>query len=364
MRKATNPILAIIPIGTVAIFMLFVAGHTFFSRRPIFVWSQSSWRKEVAKASWMERDAASAIIFKDRVWIFGGWLHPYLPSPRDAWSSDDGKSWRLEIEKSPWHNTYFSMATSFQNRMWMMGGWYHNRLSDASASNEIWSSENGRTWERVSQHASWSPRLGGALVEFKGQLWLLGGAENISGDASKLLNDVWHSNDGKNWTLATSSAPWAPRAYHSATVHDGKIYVLGGGNWAKDIILRNDVWSSDDGIHWNLVTEAAPWAPRMWSGAVSYRNNLWVIGGFSEGEINLNDVWHSTDGSSWEKLDSGAVFPPRHAHNTFVFKDRIWVMAGLDGSLYNDVWSLQLPDDWLPQGRGRSLEKLISAALH
>jgi hypothetical protein len=49
----------------------------------------------------MERDAASAIVFKDRGWIFGGWLHPYLPSPRDAWSSDDGKFWRLEIEKTP-----------------------------------------------------------------------------------------------------------------------------------------------------------------------------------------------------------------------------------------------------------------------
>jgi hypothetical protein len=80
-------------------------------------------------------------------------------------------------------------------------------LSNASASNEIWSSENGRTWERVSPHASWSPRLGGALVEFKGQLWLLGGAENISGDVGKLLNDVWDSERGKNWTLATSSAP-------------------------------------------------------------------------------------------------------------------------------------------------------------
>jgi len=67
----------------------------------------------------------------------------------------------------------------------------------------------------------------------------------------------------------------------------------------------------------------------------------------------LYDVWHSTDGSSWEKLESGAVFPPRHAHAAFVFKDRMWVMAGLDGSLYNDVWSLQLPGDWLPEAGGR-----------
>ena len=179
MRKARKLVLVTIAVGAIAIFISFAAGHAFVRRPPLFASSQSSWTEEVAKANWMERDAASAIVFKDRVWIFGGWLHSYLPSPRDAWSSDDGKSWRLEIEKTPQRNTYFSMAISFQNRIWMMGGWYHNRLSDASASNEVWSSENGRTWERVSPHAAWSPRLGGALVELKGQLWLLGGVENF-----------------------------------------------------------------------------------------------------------------------------------------------------------------------------------------
>jgi hypothetical protein len=84
----------------------------------------------------------------------------------------------------------------------------------------------------------------------------------------------------------------------------------------------------------------------------------------SKGQINLNDVWHSTDGLLWEKLDTGEVFPPRHAHSTFVFNDRIWVAAGLDGSLYNDVWSLQLPGNWIPQGGGSSLKKIFSARQH
>jgi len=42
MRNAMKPSLAMIPIGTVAIFLLFVAGHA--PIRP-----QSSWRKEVGQ---------------------------------------------------------------------------------------------------------------------------------------------------------------------------------------------------------------------------------------------------------------------------------------------------------------------------
>jgi hypothetical protein len=32
-------------------------------------------------------------------------------------------------------------------------------------------------------------------------------------------------------------------------------------------------------------------------------------------------------------------------------------MAGLDGSLNNDVWSLQLPGDWRSQARARSFRE-------
>ena len=36
----------------------------------------------------------------------------------------------------------------------------------------------------------------------------------------------------------------------------------------------------------------------------------------------------------------------------------MWVLAGLDGSLYNDVWSLQLPGDWRPEGEGEFLGEI------
>ncbi len=89
------------------------------------------------------------------------------------------------------------MAANFNGRMWIMGGWYNGRLPDASASNEVWASNDGRSWEQVTPSAPWSARSSAALVAFKGELWLLGGVEDLSGDRKKQKNDVWHSSDGK-----------------------------------------------------------------------------------------------------------------------------------------------------------------------
>ena len=55
--------------------------------------------------------------------------------------------------------------------------------------------------------------------------------------------------------------PWSPRAYHAAVVHDGKIWVLGGGNYVPKYHALNDVWSSSDGVHWERVDRARPVDP-------------------------------------------------------------------------------------------------------
>ena len=40
------------------------------------------------------------------------------------------------------------------------------------------------------------------------------------------------------------------------------MYVFGGGNYVPKYHAMNEVWSSADGVHWEHVTEDAPWQPR------------------------------------------------------------------------------------------------------
>jgi hypothetical protein len=287
-------------------------------------------------------------VFRDRLWVLGGWFNSYQPAPRDVWSSADGKSWTLVSKEAPWKHSDLAMSLVFNDRMWMMGGWFNGRLPDHSASSAVWSSQDGEKWEQVTAKAGWSPRIGSGAVVFKGKMWILGGTEDYYfGTEKSLKNDVWCSSDGKEWKAATENAGWRPRAYHQAVVLNDKMYVFGGGNYVPGYYAMNDVWSSSDGAKWEQVTDQAPWSPRLWFSAVVYRDRMWVLGGWSNNPSkNWQDSWYSRDGKEWKQLKSEVIWKERHEHSAYVFQDKIWIAGGMMPPLNSEVWSLEIPRSW------------------
>ena len=181
---------------------------------------------------------------------------------------------------------------------------------------------------------------------------MLGGIEDYYfGDKKSLKNDVWSSADGKNWTQVTKNAEWSPRAYHQAVVFAGKMWILGGGNYVPEYHSLNDVWSSEDGVHWAQVTSAAPWGPRLWFSSVVYRDRIFVLGGWQKKTDNFGDVWYSKDGKNWKELKSKVIWKGRHEHSAFVFQDKIWVAGGHARPLSSEVWSLHVPKAWFGDSR-------------
>lgn len=307
-----------------------------------------NWVLETPNAAWQARDSQGELVYKNKLWILGGWFNSMDAPPRDVWNSSNGKSWQLINNNAPWIHSDLPMSIVFKNRMWMMGGWYNGRLPGHSASNKVWSSKNGIQWDLQTDNAAWTPRCASAVVEFKGKLWLLGGIEDYYfGNDSNLKNDVWYSSNGKDWSQATANAGWSPRAYHQAAVLNGKIYIFGGGNYVPQYQAYNDVWSSEDGVTWEQVSAAAPWQARLWFSSVVYRERIWVIGGWSGNPYkNHADIWSTKDGKNWEQLKSNIIWKERHEPSAFVFKDKIWVAGGMTPPLVNDVWSLKLPKNW------------------
>ena len=305
------------------------------------------WVKVTDKAAWQARDSQGELVYKDQLWIFGGWFNSYKPCPRDVWCSSDGKGWKLVQKTAAWKHSDLSMAVTFKDKMWFMGGWFDGRLPDHSSSNQVWSSTDGVTWDQVTDDAGWTPRVAAGLVNFKGKMWILGGIEDYYfGDKNSIKNDVWSSSDGKNWTQVTKNAEWSPRAYHQAVVFDNKMWVLGGGNYVPEYHSNNDVWSSEDGVHWTQVTSGAPWGSRMWFSSVVYRDRIFVLGGWQKEQDNWGDVWYSKDGKNWKELKSKVIWKSRHEHSAFVFQDKIWVAGGHARPLSNEVWSLHVPPNY------------------
>ena len=307
-----------------------------------------NWVRVTEKAGWQPRDSQGEVVYKDKLWLFGGWYNSFEAPPRDVWSSPDGKTWKLVEKTAAWKHSDLSMSVVFKDKMWFMGGWYNGRLKGHSASNQVWSSTDGIKWDQVTDNAGWTPRITSGLVVFKDKMWILGGTENYYfGDEKSLKNDVWSSADGKKWELATADAGWSPRAYLAAVVHDGKMWVFGGGNYVPKYHAVNDVWCSEDGVNWTQVTEQAPWHERLWFSSVVYRGHMWVLGGWSnKPSVNWGDVWYSKNGKDWKQLKSGVIWKERHEHSAYVFQGKIWIAGGHARPLSSEVWSLQIPKGW------------------
>jgi hypothetical protein len=78
----------------------------------------------------------------------------------------------------------------YDKKIWVMGGWPD---SPRNALNEVWYSEDGRNWTRQAVNGPWTPRtvLNNAIV-FKNKLWIYSG---------KHTGSIW-SWGGDIWTMS------------------------------------------------------------------------------------------------------------------------------------------------------------------
>ena len=292
---------------------------------------------------WAPRDSAGEVVFDGKMWLIGGWPG----SMRDVWHSSDGANWTMAVKTAPWIHCDLPATVVFKDKMWMMGGWAGGRDPSATSSNQVWSSSDGAKWDCVTSNAAWSARLAPGCVVFKDKIWILGGIQRYFDGEKSLLNDVWNSDNGADWKLVTAHAPWAPRAFHGALVFQDKIWVMGGGNYVPTYVGYNDVWNSSDGVNWTQVADHAQWSPRIWFSYVVYRNRMWVLGGWSNyPSRNWNDVWYSDDGANWKPLVTPMVWSPRHEMSAYVFNDKLWIVGGNFWPVQNDVWRIGIPESW------------------
>ncbi|MEZ5239948.1 MAG: hypothetical protein R2716_13700 [Microthrixaceae bacterium] len=247
-------------------------------------------------------------------------------------------------------------------------------------------------WSRVADDAPWGRRAGVEAVNLNGSFFLVGGRTPnpytpfpegpIPGD-STIWGDVWRSDDsGRTWVevLATEDSPWPARSYHEVVVQGSRMVLLGGQNFllepnpacARDLIcfprkvprsdFFNDVWASDDGTDWELLTEHAPWEGRAGLSAAVLDGEIYVMGGsvnddqaitFGPPDRKLfNDVWKSSDGINWERATASAPWAPR-AGAAVVVKDGYlyllggeFAFTGYPPPYFNDVWRTRNGTDW------------------
>lgn len=283
------------------------------------------WVKVQHNAAFQVGDAGyfGCLVYDDKMWI----LDYETLSPDESvwldlmqvWSSSDGFNWELVNPNPPYEHA--AMVTVFNGYMWAFDG-------------RAFRSKDGIEWEQVSANTPDSERV----AVFKNQLWIL---QNES---------IFRSSDGIAWEKV-ADAPWDYRYWPAFMEHNGKLWMFGGNINYKtgDDYYFTDVWSSEDGINWELVNNSAPWRGTIWFTYVTYDGKIWMIdGGWNYWDRqdpfngNGNEVWYSEDGVDWRRSAAPTPWLNRHAQFTWVFKDELWIGAGYAGGgthhLFNDIW--------------------------
>ncbi|MBP1927732.1 hypothetical protein J2741_000279 [Methanolinea mesophila] len=229
-------------------------------------------------------------------------------------------------------------------------------------------SQDNIIWVEKAPITNVTPRAFSGMTAFQGKIWLLGGLTNTSS-----MNDVWSSEDGEFWNLVTDHAAFTPRYGHGIATFQNRLWIIGG---ISDNTPMNDVYSSTDGKNWTRVTNHAGFSPRYFHGVVVFNDRLWVIGGSSSQTNTLNDIWSSLDGINWTRETKSANFLPRHGEGTIDFNNQIWVIGGYSrltdtrGTTtereLSDVWSSVDGVNWIQQNSdspfpGREFVPVISA---
>ena len=305
----------------------------------ISIWDISFTMPQVLDLGSMQfrpRDGAGLVASNGRFWLLGGWNPADTPiTNSQVWSSLDGINWSF-IGNAAWEGRHDAGYATLNNRLWVVGG-DRNR---GHYQNDVWSSADGVDWTLATNSVPWANRASHYVLSFANRLWLMGGMQIFeSGPPYVAYNDVYSSADGVNWELVSPSAGWSPRGLiMGGVVFDGAMWVIGGGTY--DIrTYTNDVWKSVDGVNWVQVTPAAAWAPRQYHNIAAFAGKLWVLGGATDGTGGSNDVWYSSDGALWTELP-GTPWINRHAASACATDSMLLVTCGSDQNVYNDVWAL------------------------
>lgn len=203
------------------------------------------------------------------------------------------------------------------------------------------------SWAQETASASWETRDSGEAFLFDGKLWIMGGLDgNVTAKQGTFVeywtaphfNDIWNTEDGVHWTQVATTSAWAPRRSMSVALFNGKLWMLGG--WSPATGYTSDVWNSADGIHWAKVVENAEWPAREGQMVEVFQNKLWLIGGVNYDERQTkNDVWYSDDGITWTQAED-IPWAARWDHATVVFNGKLYMAGGMNltQETFHDVW--------------------------
>lgn len=162
------------------------------------------WTCAAEHAPFGKRYASAVAAFKGRLWLMGGNTPEASDPPEkhyktvtthnDVWCSADGAHWTRVLEHAPWSARQWFIAKVYRDRLWIIGG-FDNRNS--ANLGDVWYTEDGTHWHEFVTPTKFSPRHEPTCYVYQDSLWV------VAGNSWPLLNDAWRLTLPEKWAGVT-----------------------------------------------------------------------------------------------------------------------------------------------------------------
>ncbi|KQC29905.1 hypothetical protein [Flagellimonas eckloniae] len=203
------------------------------------VWQSTdgvNWTDVTNSTSFTPRLLHASVVFKDKLWVIGGWVDGVI-FRKDIWSSTDGVNWVQETTDGGLPELYNHEVVAYDDKLWIIGG---NTTDPAvfDINTNVWVSEDGVNWSIANTTMmSFEVEYWHNLVAFDNKLWVIGGRINGSN-----FNEMWWTKDGNTWTKSEPQPGISFGSNQSVFVLDDRMWML---------TFEADYYTTD-GISWSI----------------------------------------------------------------------------------------------------------------
>ena len=168
--------------------------------------SDAGWKLETPAAPWTPRDSMGHVVYDGKMWILGGFIPQRV---NDVWSSSDGKHVDGGDVRSALGGPQPAELRGVRRQDVDHGGRELRRQPDRQRPDRI---QRRVELDRRREAGSLRPtmlrgatRSAATAIVFDDRIWIMGGM--AWGNGRQPSHDVWYSDNGRDWRLATDYAP-------------------------------------------------------------------------------------------------------------------------------------------------------------
>ena len=226
-------------------------------------------------------------------------------------------------------------SSAVSNKIYVIGG--DDNAGNPTSIVEVYDVVTG-TWSAPSTTGTFVVRDGLTTAVINGKIYVMGGYNGTAYAVNKL--DVFDPATNA-WTSPTTTGTFTGRGGLTSGVVNGKIYVIGGTNAGPNTLVSAVEVFDPATNTWSTATTTGTFTPRTYLTASVVNGKIYVMGGINGSGTALNTLEVFDPATNiWSTPTTTGTFSPRLDLASAVINGKIYVIGGQKGNSYLNTFEV------------------------